>query len=346
MCCIDKLDESMKRFVFVAMACLQIAQGCVRTESALDEETEVAEGRMSVMLKCESPTGKSLDDYDLVLSEEVLVKDVQVLVFDRTTGALERSVELGSIDGECVFKISVGVKDICALINGPDVSRVRSMAEFLRLKDSLSERNYRQDGFVMMGSSVSEVKAGMIAQSQVIVRRLVSRVVLRSVTCNVASQYGGMTVDCVFLGNASVEYSLGGEVLRWANAGGYADPDKTHPVGIDGVEGMCPDYLFRAMDRYVEVGQRYEQPVYLYCYPNETSDYTCLYILATIGEGKYYYRVPLDKGLASNYSCAVDVAITNLGSALPPDGELSKGEIKADIYIDDWSMGYLYNAEF
>ena len=198
----------------------------------------------------------------------------------------------------------------------------------------------------MMGSSECEVKAGVIAQPLIKVGRVASRVVLRSITCNVARQYEKMIVDCVYLGNASIEYSLEGESLSWANVGGYADAMKNKPIGLSGEMGSCPAYLYRSVGCEVMVGQRYEQPVCLYCYPNGTSDYTYLYLLTTIGDRKYYYRVPLDKGLESNRSSGVDVVITNLGADSPVDGDIQKGEIKATISIEDWLMGYQYDAEF
>ena len=335
----------MKRLFFVASAVLLVVQGCQKSNFNQSDKTDAAEGRMSVVLKYDSPVNKSLGDYDFVLSEEVVVNDVQVLVFDGVTGALQRSAEMASLEEECVFQIPVGSKIIYALINGPDVSRVKTLDAFLALADDLSDRDYRQDGFVMIGSVTCDVWGGLVARPVIKVGRMVSRVVLRSVLCNLARQYEDMTVDCVFLGNAAVEYSLAGDALTWANEDGYADLQKKQPVGI-GVEGACQDYLYRYMGCNLKVGQQYNQPVCLYCYPNDTSDYTCLYILASIGGQKYYYRITLDKGLAPNVSCAVDVAITNLGAALPPDGDLQKGEIIATVSVEGWSMGYLYNAEF
>ena len=220
------------------------------------------------------------------------------------------------------------------------------LGDLYSLTDNLSDRDYHLNGFVMLGSAVCHVEAGEIARPNITVSRIISRVVLRSLKCNVARQYEGMIVDCVFLGNAAVERSLGGESLCWVNMGGYADVMKKQPIGLDGVVGQCPDYLYKAMGKTLEVGQVFDWPLCLYCYPNETSDFTCLYILATIGGKKCYYKVPLDKGLAPNVTCAVDVEITNIGAELPPDGVLQRGEIVATVSIEGWSMGYLYNAEF
>ena len=337
----------MKKIFGVLYAVLSVVQGCSKAEvRQIAGETDIAEGTVSVTLRYYSPAGKSLGDYDFVLNEEVLVNDIQVMVFDEQTGDLQRSAILTSVGAKCEFNIPAGSKVVYALVNGPDVSKVRTLDAFLDLTDDLSRREYRQKGFVMIGSAVCDVVAGEIARPVITVGRMVSRVVLRSVLCNIARQYEGMVVDCVFLGNAALGHSLGGESYAWANVGGYMDQMKSKPIGLNGVEGICPDYLYRPMDCRLQVGERYEQPVCLYCYPNATDEYTCLYILATIGQNKYYYRVPLDKGLDSNVTCAVDVSITNLGAPLPPDGILQKGEIEAVVSIEEWSMGYLYNAEF
>ena len=337
----------MKRLFLVVFAVLLIAQSCSKVNVCNEtERSKGVDGLMSVTLRYEYAASKALDSYDFVLKEEVQVNDIQVLVFDSATGDLQRSASMESVGAKCEFDIPIGTKVVYALINGPDVSRVKTLSSFRALTDELSGRDYQSDGFVMVGSSICAVLPGEVARPVIKVGRLVSRVVLRSVTCNVARQYEGMTVDCVFLGNAALGHSLGGESFGWANIGGYSDSMKTQPIGLDGVEGACPEYLYRSIDCTLQVGQKYEEPVCLYCYPNETSDYTCLYILATIGQRPYYYRVPLDKKLTSNMTCAVDVAITNLGADLPPDGDLQKGEIEATVSIDGWSMGYLYNAEF
>lgn len=337
----------MKKFFCVVCAAVLLFQAC--SEKCSNRESGdalIPDGTMSVTLRYDSSVGKGVGDYDFVLSEEIKVNDIQVLVFDDVTGVLQRSAGLDSVDDVCEFAIPVGSKVVYALVNGPDVSRVQTLDAFLDMTDCLSERDYLQDGFVMLGSDVCDVIPGETARPVVKVGRLVSRVVLRSVMCNIAEQYEEMTVDCVFLGNAALEQSLRGWSSGWVNVDGYADVTKTEPVGLNGVTGVCPEYLFRSMGCSIQVGQQYTQPECLYCYPNDTDDYTCLYMLATIGGEKYYYRVPLDKGLASNVTCAVDVTITNLGAPLPPDGEIQKGEIVAVVSIEGWSMGDLYDAEF
>lgn len=346
MCCIDKIVEVMRKLFFAVMSLLTVVAGCSESNyvelTGLDEKDE--RGTVSLKLKFDEPVGKALDDYDFVLDSEVIVNDIQVLVFDGLTGSLESSLPLAGVNDQCDFNLPVGEKQVYALINGPDVSRVRNLDDFFALTYDLSPGE--QDGFAMIGSVTCEVKPGIVEECVVRVSRMASRVVLRSIKCNVARQYGGMTVDCVFLGNAAVQQNLKGDSFTLVNVDGYADASKSQPIGLDGECGACADYLYRSMGCGLTLGQRYEQPVCLYCQPNSSDCFTCLYLLVTIGDHKYYYRVSLDKGLTANTTCAVDVVITNLGAPLPPDGDMQKGEIETLISIDDWSLGNLYNAEF
>ena len=338
----------MKKFFYVMTAAVVAAVGCARVNdgASVEGEKPVQNGVLSVNLKYDSAVSKSLSDYDFVLSEEIVVNGVEVMVFDQASGRLERSLSMDSVDQECVFELPVGTKIVYALVNGPDVTQVRNLTQFLAVTDNLAERDYLQEGFAMIGSEACEVVQGVVAEPEISVGRMVSRVVLRSVKCNIAHQYDGMTVDCVFLGNANTQINLAGDSAGKVNIDGYQDQLKELPIGLNGVAGDCSDYLFRTMGCELSVGQTYSQPHCLYCQPNETQNYTSLYMLVTIDGEKYYYRVPLDKGLASNVTCAVDVVITNLGSQLPPDGQIQKGEIVATVTIEGWSMGHLYNAEF
>jgi hypothetical protein len=43
---------------------------------------------------------------------------------------------------------------------------------------------------------------------------------------------------------------------------------------------------------------------------------------------------------------SVDVDIINLGSELPPDGTVQKGDISAVIKVMDWAQGEEYDIKF
>jgi hypothetical protein len=322
--------------------------GCAKTESVKVEGEKAAGalGNLTVSVCPDVPKARAVVDYQKALTEESAVFKVDVMVFDAQTQRLEQSASLESFSQECSFELPVGQKVVYALVNGPDVTRVQNVSQLLALNDDLSTRNLAQDGFMMLGSEECDVVAGSVAQPEIMVRRLVSRIELRSVKCDVAAQYGGMTVESVFLGNAYSIQTLAGDVSAMVNLGGYADSQKTQPIGLDGVTGVCPGYMYRGVAKNLTTGASMTEPSFMYCHPNGSAEYTCLYILATVGGEKYYYRVPFDKGLAGNTTYIVDAVITNLGAPLPPDGVIQKGEIKATITIADWEIGDSYHAEF
>lgn len=94
------------------------------------------------------------------------------------------------------------------------------------LIDDLSVSTMSDAGLTLVGSEECDVVAGDTPTSvTVTVRWLVSRVVLRNVTCNIPAQYGEMTLDCVYLGNANSTQKFSGETGGKKNVDGYSDAD-------------------------------------------------------------------------------------------------------------------------
>ena len=196
-----------------------------------------------------------------------------------------------------------------------------------------------------MGQTEYEVKAGNANEpATVTVGWLASRVVLSGVSCNIPEQHGNMSVDCVYLGNAHTVQTFGGVSSEMRNVNGLSQSGGS--IGIDGETGDFASYMYRSIGKSVDVGENLTDKYYMYCQPNSLESYTCLYLLVTIGGQKYYYRVPLTEGLQPNTTCSVDLRITNLGSPTPPDGDMQKGEIEAEITFDNWLPGNHYVTEF
>lgn len=338
--------KALRNFVLLAVSVL--AGGCAEKNvpEEGDSETTAGCGGLVVKVSHEDVKLRSVADYGRVLSDESAVNKLDVFVFDAASGRLERSVALASADDECRFELPVGEKVIYAVVNGPDMSRVQSLGQIQAMKCDLSGRSIKEDGFMMIGCEECVVRYGSVSYPEVFVRRMVSRVELRSVACNVASQYGAMKVECAYLGSAYSCQSVSGDVSALLNPGGYADDERKVPIGLNGIVGACPEYLYRSVALDVVYGESSSEPVYLYCQPDGGEGCTCLYLLISIGEAKYYYRVPLDKGLFANTTCVVNAVITNLGAPLPPDGVVQKGEIVASVTIEDWDTGDQYYAEF
>ena len=338
--------RKLKKLMSVIL--MMLLCGCVKvgTSGQMPEETANVCGGLSVSVKYETVAVKSLAGYEMPTSDESAVHRLDVLVFNAVTKVLERSASLSSMPVSVDFELPVGEKLVYAVANGPDLSSVQSLEQMLVLKEDLSARSYPGDGFVMLGYEVCVVAEGIVSKPSISVKRLVSRVELRSLKCNLPKQYGSMTVESVFLGSAHSVQSLSGVASVPVNNGGHAGTDPMQPIGLDGVVGSCPAYMYREPGIVVKVGETAAQPVYMYCQPDSGKVLTCLYILAAIGEDRYYYRVPLDKGLSANATCVVDAVITNLGALDPPGEHMHKGEIQAVVKVMDWLTGEEYHAEF
>lgn len=348
MCCIDNLKvmRNLKRMMGVTL--LMLLCGCAKdsTSEGIAGETAKKCGDMTVIVKNINVPVKSLAEYESPLTDESAVYKVDVLVFDAVSKRLERSASLSSFAEKCAFELPVGEKIVYAVVNGPDLSDVQSLGKLLAETEDLSSRDYLREGFVMVGYEECVVTAEGVSKPEIVVKRLVSRIELRSVKCNVALQYDSIRVESVFLGNAHSVQSLSGDVSVEVNQGGYADTDKMLAIGRDGVVGSCGTYMYREPGTVVRSGEVSSQPVFMYCQPDLGKVLTCLYMKVAIGDGRYYYRVPLDKGLHGNTTCVVDVVITNLGAKDPYDGDIHKGEIQAVVKVVDWSIGDEYHAEF
>ena len=335
--------------IFKCVAALAMCVGCADASYEADYATgvETEMGLMSVSVRYDDTITKSQTDYVTALDSETKANKVTVMVFDKSTEALNACVEISSLSDNCEISLPVGEKTVYAVVNGPSLNSVSKVSDLKLLLDNLYAGSMEEVGLTLIGSKDCKVVAGESSVPvEVKVKWLVARVVLSKVTCNLPQQYGNMTLDCVYLGNAYVKQFFSGAVDQslFTNSKGYAS--NGNPIGISGERGECESYLFRSISKAVNVGDSHAQKYHMYCQPNTTDKYTCIYLLTTIGGRQYYYRVPLDKGLESNTTCSVELKITNLGSPTPPDGDLQKGVIAATVSVDGWAAGNEYVAEF
>lgn len=303
-------------------------------------------GELSVMLECEKISSKATSDHLGTLDEENFIKRIDILVFDRSTGLLNASKAVSSLSDPCVFSITTGEKLIYAVANAPDLSKVQTVSQMEQVANNLSETDYRNGGLVMTGNCVCHVRLGEVAEPVIGMKRMVARVVVRKLKNSIASQYGTITVDCMFLANANKVQTIGGISSVPVNVDGYADASKTRPVGKNGIVGDCPEYMFRELGVVLEEGTSNTDMQYMYCHPTNAGAKTCIYLLLTIAGRQYYYRVPLLDGLQANKTYSVEIDFVNLGAVLPPDDDIQKGEIKAVVSVSGWDSGESYIVEF
>lgn len=337
----------MKKTSFLRMTSIVILMvACAKAEEKGMSDT-LTQGEMAVSVRFDDAITKaSPTEYVTALEDEQMVKKIDVLVFDKKTENLNSLKSMSSLDDSCKFVLPVGEKIIYAIINGPDLSSVNNIAALNRLTDNLVNRKMSVDGLALVGSDVCNVVKGDPITPVIKVRWLVARVVLHKVTCNLPPQHGGMRIDCVYLGNANTVQTFGGTVSGMVNAGGYAGGDKDKPIGMENVVGECSEYMFRNHGANISVGGYDETKIHMYCQPNHTSDHTCLYLLTTISDKQYYYRVPLNLGLTANSTCSVEVSITNLGSTKPPVGDYETNTVTSSVQIEGWTPGNSYVTEF
>ena len=303
-------------------------------------------GQLSVTIDFETTGTKALTDYTQSLAEENSIHKISVLVFDKSTGALNAYKEIESSGDECVLSVTTGEKTVYAVMNGPDLGTVTTIDQFKQVVDDLSTTDIQSDGLVMVGYEDCVVRSRETAEPRITVKRLVARVVLKKITNKVPPQYGAMTIDCVYLGTACTKQTFGGVSSNPVNVGGFADAAKTLPIGKGDVTGSCPAYMYRSVGCSIATGATDSSKQHLYCHPNATGSMTCMYVLVTIMGSQYYYRVPLKDGLEANKTYSVELEIANLGSVLPPDGDFQKGDIMPVINVSGWDAGDSYIVEF
>ena len=335
--------------VIAAMAAAAALVGCaegVSTDIQCGVEGD-ADGMMSVrMIYDDVMTKAETEDYVLALDEEKVVRKVSVLVFDKSTGMLNAFKQLTGMTQECKVSVPVGEKTVFAVVNGPDLGTVTRLEHFYALKDNMAVSDFDDDGLTLVGTADCTVESGKTVEPTIAVKWLVARVVLDKVTCKLPPQYGEMTVECVYLGNANTIQDFAGNVSAMGNPDGYADAAKSRAIGRSGEKGFCPDYLYRNVGVTVPVGQNVTNSYYMYCHPNASATYTCIYVVATIAGERNYYRVPLKSTLKANYTYSVELTIANLGSLIPPTGDYQNGTIQAVVSMGGWTVGNSFVTEF
>lgn len=319
---------------------------CAKTEKT-GTQSILSQGSASVSVRFDDRiTKSSTTGYVTSLKEEEAINKIDILVFDKETKNLNSIKSIDSLEDSCKFTLPVGEKIFYAIINGPELNEVRNIDQLNRLEYKLENRSIAKDGLTLIGSTECNISKETDANPVINVRWMESRVVLQKVTCNLPSQHKNMVINSVFLGNANTVQTFGGVASAMVNRNGYEDGDASKPIGTGDYIGECPEYMFRSMKTSINTGDFSDTKIHMYCQPNHTQEHTCLYLLTTISEKRYYYRVPLNQGLTANSTCSVELKITNLGSTTPPVGNYESDTVTALISIEGWTPGHSYEAEF
>ena len=269
-------------------------------------------------------------------STEAKVNTLQVFVFngdDRDGYAAVNGST--SLDVEC----SAGIREVCAIVNGADLSSVTTKSSLLNCVASLSGE---VDNFVMEGHTLQTLKVN--AGITIEVGRLAARVVLRGIRNGMGStvQADAFHLDAVYLVNAAGDVDFGHTdgyaVSTWYNCKGYETSNSLLNVTYDSINADVPH------------DSTYDTAHFLYSMPNGNDPLvggawsprrSLLVVHATVAGAGMYYPIVLPV-LESNKSYEINLlTITRPGNPLSDD----MGEEKPvegiqqgfEIKVVDWT---------
>mgnify|MGYP002516129895 CR=1 FL=1 len=300
---------------------------------------------------------KAVTSFTTSQTYEKQVNKVQIFVFDES-GKINIYKDAGTTQSNISISTTTGKKTIWAVVNGPDLSEVASLAELEDTAiDLAANSTTAATGFVMAGSTSCTVSASA-ATANISVSRLVARVALQKVTNQLPDGYGALTIDNVVLTNVAGNQNIAGDATpaTWYNKMGRKDGATAATQIIDGSTNAasCPTLTFAAPGASVANGAAHapSTPHLFYCFPNSTSTdktgfestftarKTRLVVAATINSTKYYYPVVINTP-ERNKAYTVELTITGLGST-DPDQPVSKGAITAAVTVQGWQSGATY----
>jgi len=283
------------------------------------------------------------------LPEDANVNHLDVFIF--RNGILE---SFGSADnsGSLALSASMGMKEIWAVVNGPDFSSVSEGAKLEDFKNvAVSLSDNRDDGFIFVGSGNFDITGS--TEIQIVVSRLASRVVVRKITKDFsveANQAKEFVVRSIYLTNVQGANSVGGNAFQadgglWYNKMMY-EPSNSHPYLHDAVGVTVPGTVGNPGS--------YEVEHQFFGLPNDcVSDVsmgtwsrrrTRLVIEASLDGEVMYYPITMSVGFERNKSYEFnEVVITKKGSS-DPDKLVDGMDVAVSVEILPWDSVLIDNT--
>lgn len=347
---------------FLTLLGLLTLAACNKEQSA--DSVSKAEGKLVLEVSLpDSPQTKAPSAYSTAQTYESQVNSVQILVFNSSTGALDRYYNAGKTLTGISLSTVQGTKDVWAVINGPDLSGISSLSALQATALSLggNQSTTASTGFVMAGSASCTVGTST-ASCNISANRFVSRVALVSVKNAIPSVYGSLTVNAVWLSNVVGNQNLAGNASAntWYNKFGRADESpqvSSHIIDGSTYKASCPDLTFKSLSQSISNGSTHtpSTPYLLYTFPNSSTtapkafstsfsaQRTVLVVKATVNGTAYYYPVPLDDAAPSrNTTYTVALTITGIGST-DPNVPVQKGNMTVNVTVSGWTSGQVYD---
>lgn len=343
-----------KELMIAALAALSMIS-CNKNEIQMQKPQQMGTIHLSVV--DEDVQTKAVTAYTTSQDFEKAVKNVQVFVFG-DNGDINIYRNIGS-NTTTSISTTAGTKTVWAVVNGPDLASVKTMADLKAKAIDLSD-NSKTNGFVIAGSASCTVASSQVSCS-VTVSRFVSRVALKKVTNSLPSSLGALQIKNVYLSNVVGNQNLEGTAAAsvWYNKEGRADESTRNAAHIiDGAtyKASCPELTFNGTAVSIDNGQSHSPavPYLFYGFPNSSTtkpdgfkatfaaQRTVLVVTASIDGKTQYYPVFLDNAtLERNKTYTVELTITGPGSS-DPNKEVDKGAASVSISVAEWSAGANY----
>ena len=349
----------MRKTISILAMAAAVLCSCDKNADCVPCEDQQETGTLAVsLLFDEGAQTKAVTSFTTSQTYEKQVNKVQVFVFDES-GKINIYKDAGTTQSNISISTTTGKKTIWAVVNGPDLSEVASLAELEDTAiDLAANSTTAATGFVMAGSTSCPVSA-TAATANISVSSLVARVALQKVTNQLPDGYGALTIENVVLTNVAGNQNIAGDATpaTWYNKMGRKDGATESSQIIDGDtnKASCEALTFKSVKQEVAHGSdlNITTPYLFYSYPNSntagstgwvnpfTARASRLVVTATIDGVKYYYPVTLSKKLERNKAYTVEITITGLGST-DPDKPIEKGGLTAAITVLDWVDGGSY----
>ena len=302
-------------------------------------------------------------------TKESTVANYQIYVFN-TDGSLDASGYQSSAEA-ITLKCTPGDKKVYGLVNHKAdlTTSINNETALLAVKSDLGD-NDAATTFVMFGEKdVTLPATGTVA---VPVDRLCSKIYIDKITNNLNAALGKITLNAIYVINATGDATIGDETYCPAAAGSWYNKQKYVASGDTKIEALLAD---NALATDIANGAAYSTPRYFYAYPNPTSDdnsdatfsprYTRLVIDVTVENDKdasgaqvphRYYPINLCvksgetyggesaatsfMGLGRNlYYHITNLKISRLGS-LDPDKPVVSEDMTFSVSVNAWALGF------
>ena len=200
---------------------------------------------------------KAVTSFTTSQTYEKQVNKVQIFVFDES-GKINIYKDAGTTQSNISISTTTGKKTIWAVVNGPDLSEVASLAELEDTAiDLAANSTTAATGFVMAGSTSCTVSASA-ATANISVSRLVARVALQKVTNQLPDGYGALTIENEGLTNVAGNQNIAGDATpaTWYNKMGRKDGATESSQIIDGDtnKASCEALTFKSVKQEVAHG--------------------------------------------------------------------------------------------